>query len=62
MKLKDSEVTVFPWIVYRSRKDRDRINKRVMTDPRLASMMDPGTLPFDGKWMFFGGCKTIAEL
>lgn len=62
MKLKDGEVTVFSWIVYRSRKDRDRINKQVMTDPRLAPMMDPGTLPFDGKRMFFGGCKTIIEL
>jgi uncharacterized protein YbaA (DUF1428 family) len=62
VKLKDGEVVVFSWIVYRSRKDRDRINKLVMADPRLASMMDPKTLPFDGKRMFFGGFKTIVEL
>jgi uncharacterized protein YbaA (DUF1428 family) len=62
VKLKDGEVVVFSWIVYRSRKDRDRINKLVMTDPRLASMMDPKALPFDGKRMFFGGFKTIVEL
>jgi len=55
VKLKDNEVTVFSWIVYRSRKDRDGINKLVMADPRLASMMDPKALPFDGKRMFFGG-------
>lgn len=62
VKLKDNEVTVFSWIVYRSRKDRDRINKLVMADPRLASMMDPKALPFDGKRMFFGGFKAIVEL
>lgn len=62
VKLKDGEVVVFSWIVYRSRKDRDRVNKLVMADPRLASMMDPKTLPFDGKRMFFGGFKTIVEL
>ncbi|KRE87007.1 RNA signal recognition particle [Rhodanobacter sp. Soil772] len=62
VKLKDGEVVVFSWIVYRSRKDRDRINKLVMADPRLASMMDPKALPFDGKRMFFGGFKTIVEL
>lgn len=62
VKLKDGEVVVFSWIVYRSRKDRDRVNKLVMADPRLAPMMDPKTLPFDGKRMFFGGFKTIVEL
>ena len=62
VKLKDGEVVVFSWIVYRSRKDRDGINKLVMADPRLASMMDPKALPFDGKRMFFGGFKTIVEL
>jgi uncharacterized protein YbaA (DUF1428 family) len=62
VKLKSDEVVVFSWIVYASRRDRDRINKKVMSDPRLASMMDPKTLPFDGKRMFFGGFKPIIEL
>src|SRR6202158_4611580 len=43
VKLKPGEVVVFSWIVYSSRKQRDRINARVMKDPRLASMMDPKT-------------------
>ncbi len=62
VKLKPDEVVVFSWIVYKSRKDRDRINKLVMADPRLAAMMDPKSMPFDGKRMFFGGFKTIVEL
>ena len=61
VKLKPGEVVVFSWIVYKSRRDRDRINKRVMSDPRLADMMDPKSLPFDGKRMFFGGFKKIVE-
>jgi len=53
VKLKPGEVVVFSWITYRSRRDRDRINAKVMKDPRLASMMDSKSLPFDGKRMFW---------
>lgn len=62
MRLKKDETVVFSWIVYRSRAQRDRINKQVMADPRLASMMDPKSLPFDGKRMIFGGFKRIVQL
>lgn len=62
VKLKPGEVVVFSWIVYKSRAQRDRINKKVMADPRLEDMADPKALPFDGKRMFFGGFKTIVEL
>ena len=62
VKLKAGEVVVFSWIVYKSRAQRDRINKKVMADPRLADMMDPKTLPFDGKRMFWGGFKPIVQL
>lgn len=61
VKLKPSETVVFSWILYKSRKDRDRINAKVMKDPRLASMMDPKALPFDGKRMFWGGFKTVVD-
>jgi uncharacterized protein YbaA (DUF1428 family) len=57
VKLKADEVVFFSWILYKSRKDRDRINAKVMKDPRLASMMDPKNVPFDGKRMFWGGFK-----
>ena len=59
--LKRGEVVVFSWIRYKSRKSRDAINKKVMADPRLAAMMDPKKLPFDGKRMFFGGFKIFLE-
>ncbi len=62
VKLKPDETVVFSWIVYGSRAQRDRINKKVMADPRLASMMDPKSLPFDGKRMIFGGFKGLVEL
>jgi Uncharacterized conserved protein len=61
VKLKKGEVVVFSWIVYKSRKDRDRILAKVMKDPRLADMMDPSKMPFDGKRMIYGGFKTIVE-
>lgn len=62
VKLKPDEVVVFSWIIYKSRTQRDRINKKVMADPRLSSMMDPKAMPFDAKRMFFGGFKTLVEL
>lgn len=62
VKLKAGETVVFAWIVYRSRRDRDRVNAAVMKDPRLAPMMDPKKMPFDGKRMFWGGFRTFVEL
>ena len=62
VKLKPDEVVVFSWIVYKSRAQRDRINAKVMADPRLASMMDPKKMPFDAKRMFWGGFKAMVEM
>ena len=62
VKLKRGEVVVFSWIAYKSRADRDRINKKVMKDPRVADMMDPQAMPFDAKRMVYGGFKTIVEM
>ena len=62
VKLKSGETVVFSWIVYKSRTDRDRVMAKVMKDKRLAGMMDPKNMPFDGKRMIFGGFKTIVEL
>ena len=61
VQLREGETVVFSWIVYASRAQRDRVNAKVMSDPRLASMMDPKTMPFDGRRMFYGGFKTIVE-
>jgi uncharacterized protein YbaA (DUF1428 family) len=63
VKLKPGEVVVFSWIVYRSRASRDRVNAKVMSDPRLAKMMTgPKSMPFDVKRMFFGGFKSMISL
>jgi uncharacterized protein YbaA (DUF1428 family) len=62
VKLKKDEIVVFSYVVYRSRAARDRCMAKVMKDPRLASMMDPKNMPFDGKRMFFGGFKVIVSL
>ena len=62
VKLKEGETVVFSWILYKSRKDRDRVNAAVMADPRMKSMMDMSKAPFDGKRMIFGGFKLLVEI
>jgi len=62
VKLKRGEVVWFSWIVYKSRQHRDRVNAKVMKDPRIAGMMDLKSMPFDGKRMIFGGFKVSVAL
>jgi alkaline phosphatase len=59
-KAKPGETVMFSWIVYKSRADRDRANKKVMADPRMAKMMK-GPMPFDAKRMAMGGFKVIVD-
>jgi uncharacterized protein YbaA (DUF1428 family) len=61
VKMKKSETVVFSWITYKSRAQRDKVNKLVMKDPRLAKMMSGKTMPFDAKRMIYGGFKVIVE-
>lgn len=58
-KTRQGETVVFSWIVYKSKADRNRVNRLVMADPRLAKMMTSGVMPFDMKRMAYGGFKTI---
>ena len=60
VKRKEGETVVFAFAVYKNRKHRDEVMKKVMADP--AMKMDPATMPFDGKRMFWGGFKPIIEL
>jgi len=62
VKLKPGEVVVFAWIIYRSRCQRDQVMAKVMSDPRLASMMNTKARPFDGRRMFWGGFRPIVRL
>jgi uncharacterized protein YbaA (DUF1428 family) len=61
VKLEPDETVVFAWIVYESREHRDRVSEQVMKDPRIANV-DPKSMPFDGKRMFWGGFKSLVEL
>jgi uncharacterized protein YbaA (DUF1428 family) len=62
VKVKRGETVAFSWIVFKSRAHRDRVNAKVMKDPRLADMMDPKAMPFDTKRMIYGGFKVLVDL
>jgi uncharacterized protein YbaA (DUF1428 family) len=62
VKRKPSETVMFSWIVFKSRAHRDRINAKVMKDPRLTEMMDTKDMPFDPKRMIYGGFKVVVDL
>jgi uncharacterized protein YbaA (DUF1428 family) len=59
VKVKPGETVVFSYIVFKSRAHRDRVNAKVMKDPRLADMMDAKAMPFDAKRMVYGGFKIL---
>ena len=61
VKLKPDEVVVFSWILFKSRKHRDKVNAQVMADPRIAAMGPPNPMPFDGKRMFWGGFEVLVQ-
>jgi uncharacterized protein YbaA (DUF1428 family) len=61
IKTKPGETVLFSYIMFKSRADRDRVNAKVMKDPRLAKMMNSKAMPFDVKRMMYGGFKTIVE-
>jgi uncharacterized protein YbaA (DUF1428 family) len=61
IKLKPGETVVFSWIIFKSRADRDRVNTKVMKDPRLGVGMEDKPMPFDMKRMVYGGFKILVE-
>jgi uncharacterized protein YbaA (DUF1428 family) len=61
IKQKKGETVVFAWIVYKSRKHRDRVNAKVMKDKRMAAMGKLEDMPFDGKRLIYGGFRTIVQ-
>jgi uncharacterized protein YbaA (DUF1428 family) len=60
VKLKPNEVVWFSYIVYKSRRHRDAVNKKVMSDPRIANMGGE-KVPFDSKRMIYGGFKVSVD-
>jgi len=61
MKIKPGETVVFAYIVFKSRAHRDKVNAKVMADPRLANMCDPKNMPFDCARMVYGGFETLVK-
>jgi uncharacterized protein YbaA (DUF1428 family) len=61
-RAKPGETVLFSWIVYKSRTHRDRVNARVMKDPRLAAMMAGKAMPFNPRRMSYGGFKVLVDL
>jgi uncharacterized protein YbaA (DUF1428 family) len=62
VKKKPNETVVFAWITYKSRKARDKVNAKVMNDPRLKVMMDASNAPFDAKRMIYGGFESLVKV
>lgn len=61
VKPKAGETIAFSFIVFKSRAHRDKVNAKVMKDPRLAKLMQPGAMPFDVKRMTYGGFDVLVE-
>ena len=62
MKLKRGEVPVFSWVMFKSRAHRDKVNAKVMKDPRIDKMATPDSIPFEMKRMAYCGFKTLVDL
>lgn len=61
IKTKKGETVFFSWIVYRSRAHRDKVNAKVMKDPRIAAMCQGVEMPFDLKRMLYGGFEVAVD-
>ena len=61
VKVKRGETVVFAWIVYKSKAHRDRVNAKVMKDPRTSEMGET-SVPFDVKRMAYGGFKIFVDV
>ena len=59
--MKPGETVVFSWIVFKSRAARDRVNAKVMKDPRITKTMNQ-PMPFDVKRMSCGGFTVLVDM
>lgn len=62
VNMKRGETVIFAWVVFKSRAHRDRVNAKVMKDPRLTATMDAKSMPFDMKRMVYGGFKILVDV
>lgn len=61
LRVKAGETVVFSYIVFKSRAHRDKVNAKVMKDPRIAEDCDPDKMPFDMDRMVYGGFKVEVD-
>lgn len=61
VKLKSNEVVFFSWITYKSKAHRNKVMRKVMSDPRMLKSMEK-KMPFDGMRMFWGGFKPVVKM
>lgn len=59
---KPGEIVVFSWITYKSRAHRDKVNAKVMKDPRMQAMMDPNDKTFDCNRITYGGFDVLVDM
>lgn len=59
-RAKKGETIVFSFIVFKSKADRNRINKKVMADPRMTGI-DPAAMPVDMTRFGYAGFKAFVE-
>jgi len=59
-KAKKDETVIIAWITYRNKRHRDSVNKKVMSDPRIAAVSSESVKKlFNSKQMVYGGFKII---
>lgn len=58
---KSSETVCFSWIIYKNKKQRDAVNKKIMTDARIQAMCNNKKQPFDMKRMCYGGFEVLVS-
>ena len=60
-RMKPGETVIFAWVVYKSKRHRDEVNRNVLADPRMQRVMGESAA-FDMKRMAYGGFKMIVDL
>lgn len=59
--MKPSETVIFSWVVFKSKAERNRVNAKIMKDPRVAALCDPKKMPFKMERMSYGGFKIFVD-
>ncbi len=63
IKLKPGETIIYASVEFSSESHRNKVMKKVFTDPEMAALMPKGEKPpFDYKRMVYGGFKVLVDL